>query len=79
MKTMELYIKVYETCKHCNGTGEIDDITRGPEECVNCVNGKVEKLMKISNNVIEWYMGKPLSELLYYLGYKKELQEDKLN
>ena len=44
---MELFIKVYETCPVCSGKGEIDEILRGPEDCLNCTDGKVERLIKI--------------------------------
>ena len=51
---MELFIKVYETCPVCKGTGWIDedpkDIWDEPHECFECCNGKVEKLVKIIDN-----------------------------
>ena len=49
---MELFIKVYETCPACKGTGWIEedpeDIWDEPHECFECCNGKVERLIKIN-------------------------------
>ena len=51
---MELFIKVYETCPACKGTGWIDkdpkDIWDESHECFECNNGKIEKLVKIIDN-----------------------------
>ena len=45
---MELFIKVYETCPICKGTGWI----KGNVLCYTCpvACGKVEKLVKIIDN-----------------------------
>ena len=52
---MELFIKVYETCPACKGTGWIEEEKDGEMECVLCYTcpvacGKVEKLVKIIDN-----------------------------
>ncbi len=51
---MELFIKVYETCTVCKGTGWIDedpgDIWDESHVCFECCNGKIEKLVKIIDN-----------------------------
>lgn len=67
---MEIFIKVYEKCNYCQGTGEIDDIMRGLEDCIACVNGKIEKLSKISDVILDWYMDKPTSDFIDYLKFR---------
>ena len=51
---MELFIKVYETCPVCKGTGWLKEEEDGNVLCSNCpvACGKVEKLIK----VIDLYM-----------------------
>ena len=50
---MELFIKVYETCPACKGTGWVEVVKEdGGTDCVLCPNcpiasGKVERIIKI--------------------------------
>ena len=60
---MELFIKVYETCPVCKGTGWIKEEEDGETECVLCSNcpiasGKVERIIKIEeliDNVKDYF------------------------
>ena len=44
----QLYIKIYETCLECNGTGWLDEEDEGEGcECWNCKDGKTSKFVKV--------------------------------
>ena len=48
---MELFIKVYETCTKCKGTGwEGKDKWGEPDTCDECCQGIIEKFVKLGRH-----------------------------